>query len=273
MFGIIFGVIVGIGAVASGAKLASENREFRNKAIERDKENIKNGKVADGTYWKMKNGRYGDYTYDGKQVSHRKADNGDHILTDPYGDKIYRNYTEEQKELNFERNKRNADDNCIAVSTGLYGKTYYGTNNIGMKEYVERGVEYRNIKTGEKYYIVRLPLTDPKCEICGGKTYRKYDSSEWVEFYIDEKGKLVCITDDERIENPEFENRQDIKEFIRYFNSLQRGKDGGWNRFIRDKVPGYISNRAYAIDYYCLNSDYHSVKELKKNNNRDSLIV
>lgn len=268
MFGIIWGTIIGIGSAISGGKQAKENKYSMDKSIEYDNIRIKEGKVPNSTYWKLKNGKYGEYNYDGKQICHSKAPNGDHLITDLYKEHIYRNITEEQKQLNFNINKQNAKQDCIAVSTGLNGMTYYGKDKRKNQLYIDRGIEYRNIDTCEKYYVVRLPLTDPEIEINKkGNHKKKYWTSEWIEFYINEAGKLVCITDKEKENNPSYTNRDDIINFINFFNSLQREKNGGWHKLIRDNVPSYISNDIYVKYYFCRELDYHSVYELKKENN------
>ena len=274
MLGFLWSTIVGIGAAISGGKHAIDNNDSKKRAIEKDNKRIQKGEVPWGTYHKLKNGRYGDYTYDGKQVDHKIAPNGDHLITDIYGEKIYRNITEEQKKLTFDRNKQKADENTIAVSTGLKGKTYYGSDRFGKKQYIDRGIEYRNINTGEKYYIVRLPLTDPKIEFRKGRCYTQDWTSEWVEFYMNEKGHLICVTDDERKENPTFTTRNDIKDFINYFNSLQREKNGGWHKLIRKGDFSYLDNTQYVKYYYCTDWEYHSLYESKKTNkNRDLLEI
>jgi len=273
MFGIIWSAIVGIGAMISCNTQIRENNYSKNKAIENDRKRIQRNKVPNGTYLKFKNGKYGYYTYNDEQIYHSNAPNGDHIITDLHKEKVYRNITEEQKQLTFNINKNNANDNRVAISTGLNGMTYYGNDSFGNPLYINRGVEYRDINTYKKYYVVRLPLTDPAITINKNrKCITQYSSSEWIEFYMSENGKLVCITDEERKNNPSFVYRKDIKEFINYFNLLQRGKNGGWHKLIRNDIPNYIDNNTYAECYYCREQTYHSVYELKMDNDERELL-
>ncbi len=273
MFGIIWSFFVGIGGMISYSAQVKENNRSKNEAIENDKKRIQKNKVPNGIYSKFKNGKYNSYTYDGKKVYQSKAPNGDYIVTDLYNKKIYRNITEEQKQLTFNVNKNNMNDNCIAVSTGLNGMTYYGNDSFGNPLYINRGIEYRNVNTYEKYYVVRLPLTDPDIIVNkNGKCITQYSSSEWIEFYMNESGNLICITDEEIKNNPSFVYRKDIKEFINYFNLLQRGNNGGWHKLIRNGIPNYINNSTYAKYYYCRERNYHSMYELKMDNDKDKLL-
>lgn len=252
MFGIIYSAIIGIAGLISWAKNESDNVHLKEQARKRNQEAEDNWRVPDGVYTAYHGGKSNYYRFnDGKKVMHQRI-NGElcEVEVGSCG-KVSRNLTEEQRILDWEKNRKNVDDETIAVRCG-YGQTCYGYNNVGYPEYINRGVQYRDVKTGQIYYIVQLDIYEEeninktKAEL--RQTYNKRKYYGLQKFYMTEQGKLQCVSDEQIKSNEEYRKNggnivgllpppeEDVQKFIEFFNSMQRGRNGGYNKFIRNDI-------------------------------------
>ena len=176
MFGIIWGTIVGIGAMIGHIKLFNENKNYYEQSEKWDEMKIQQNQIPYQTYRKRKiDGRMIEIDKNTKKQVVRHIINGDDVLTDPYTGKIIRNISEEEREKYFNEEKKNAKPNTIAVPLGKYSR------------------DFKDIKTGEIYHEVYYNIYK--------HDYNKRKSKNkcgLIYFYINQDGKIICISDEGR---------------------------------------------------------------------------